>query len=72
MTKGSMAVVQWLQVSPVAQTVKNLPVGGDPGLIPGSGRSSGEGNGNLLQYFCMENPMDREAWWATVRETPKS
>ena len=39
---------------------------GDLGSIPGSGRSSGEGNGNLLQYSCLENPMDREAWWATV------
>ena len=34
----------------------------DPGLIPGSGRSPGEGNGNPLQYSCLENPMDREAW----------
>ena len=39
---------------------------GDPGLIPGLGRSPGEGNGNPLQYFCLENPMDRGAWWATV------
>ena len=37
---------------------------GDPGSIPGSGRS-GEGNGNPLQYSCLENPMDRGAWWAT-------
>ena len=35
---------------------------GDPGSIPGSGRSSGEGNGNLLQYSCLENPMDKEVW----------
>ena len=35
---------------------------GDPGSIPGSGRSSGEGNGNPLQYSCLENPMDGEAW----------
>ena len=35
-------------------------------LIPGSGRSPGEGNGNPLQYSCLENPMDRGAWWATV------
>ena len=35
---------------------------GDPGLIPGSGRSPGEGNGNPLQYYCLENPMDRGAW----------
>ena len=38
---------------------------GDLGLIPGSGRSPGEGNGNPLQYFCMENPMDQGAWSAT-------
>ena len=37
---------------------------GDLGSIPGSGRSPGEGNGNLLQYSCLENPMDREIWWA--------
>ena len=36
--------------------------GGDLGSIPGSGRSPGEGNGNPLQYFCLENPMDRETW----------
>ena len=39
---------------------------GDPGLIHGLGRSPGEGNGNPLQYSCLENPMDREAWQATV------
>ena len=39
---------------------------GDLGLIPGLGGSSGEGNSNPLQYSCLENPMDREAWWATV------
>ena len=39
---------------------------GYPGLIPESGRSSGEGNGNPLQYPCLENPMDREAWYVTV------
>ena len=38
----------------------------DTGSIPGPGRSSGEGNDILLQYSCLENPMDREAWWATV------
>ena len=47
--------------------VKNTPVNaGDSGLIPGSGGSSGEGNGNPLQYFCLGNPMHRGAWWATV------
>ena len=39
---------------------------GDSGSIPGSGRSSGEGTGNPLQYSCLENPMDRGAWRATV------
>ena len=38
----------------------------DVGSIPGSGRSPGEGNGNPVQYSCLENPMDRGAWWATV------
>ena len=38
----------------------------DAGLIPGLGRSSGEGNGNPLQCSCLRNPMDREVWWATV------
>ena len=45
---------------------------GDPGSILGSGRSTGEGNGNPLQYSCLENPMDRGAWWATVHGAPKS
>ena len=45
---------------------------GDPGLIPGSGRSPGEGNGNPLQYSCLGNPMDRGAWWATVHGVAKS
>ena len=39
---------------------------GDRGSIPGSGRSPGEGNGNPIQYSCLENPMDRGVWWATV------
>jgi len=39
---------------------------GDLGLIPGLGRSPGGGNGNPLQYSCLENPMDRGAWWAPV------
>ena len=45
---------------------------GDLGLIPGSGRSPGEGNGNLLQYTCLENPMDGGAWQATVHRVTKS
>ena len=54
--------------------VKNLPAinARDPGLIPGSGRSPGEGNGNSLQYSCLENPKGRGAWWATVHELAES
>ena len=45
---------------------------GDLGLISGSGRSPGEGNGSPLQYSCLENSMDRGAWWATVHEVAES
>ena len=45
---------------------------GDPGLIPGSGGSSGEGNNNPLHYSCLENPMDRGAWWAIVHGVTQS
>ena len=49
---------------------KNLPANaedtGEMGSIPGSGRSLGVGNGNPFQYFCLEESMDRGAWWATV------
>ena len=45
---------------------------GDPGSIPGSGRSPGEGNGNPLQYSCLENPMGGGAWWAAVHEVAES
>ena len=52
--------------------VENLPANtGDAGLIPGLGRAPGEGNGNPLQYSCLENPKDREAWWATVHRVTK-
>ena len=53
--------------------VKNLPANaGDLSLIPGSGRSPGEGDGNPLQYSCLGNPMDRGAWQAAVHEVAKS
>ena len=53
--------------------VKNPPANtGNSGSIPGSGRSPPEGNGNPLQYSCLENYMDRKAWWATVYEIAKS
>ena len=61
---------------PGGVVVKNPPANagdtGDPSLIPGLGRSPREGNGNLLQYSCLENPMDRGVWWATVCEATKS
>ena len=45
---------------------------GDPGSIPGSGRSPGEGNGNPLQYSCLENPVDGGAWQTTVHGVAKN
>ena len=45
---------------------------GDTGSVPGSGRSPGGGNDNPLQYSCLENSMDRGAWWATVLRVAKS
>ena len=55
----------------VAETVKILPVIQETGLIPELGRSPGEGNGNPLQYSCLENSMNRGAWWATVHGVPR-
>ena len=52
--------------------VKNLPAVRDLGSIPGLGRSLGEGNGNPLQYFCLENSMVEGTWWATVHGVAKS
>ena len=58
------------KVSQVALVVKNLPAKAvdirDMGLIPGLGRYPGEGHGNPLQYSCLENPLDRGAWWTTL------
>ena len=60
----------------VALVVKNLPANAgditDSGLIPGSGGSPGGGHGNLFQYLCLENSMDRGAWQATVYSIAKS
>ena len=65
-----------IRASQVVLVVKNLPANaGDArnvGPIPGSGRSLGGGNGNPLQYSCLENPMDRGAWWATVHGVTES
>ena len=65
-----------LMPSQVVLVVKNPPANtgdaGDVDSIPGSGRSSGEGNGNPLQYSCLENPMDRGTWWTIVHGVAKS
>ena len=58
---------------PGGSVVTNPPAKArDVGLIPGLGRSPGVGNGNALQYSCLENPMDRGAWGATVHGVSKS
>ena len=61
---------------PGGSAVKNLPASvgdtGDTGSIPGLGRFPGGGNGNPIQYSCLENPMDRGAWWAIVHSIAKS
>ena len=58
------------QIIPDGTGGKELPANArdlrDLGLIPGSGRYPGEGNGNQLQYCCLQNPLDRDALWATV------
>ena len=57
---------------PGGSGVKTLCVNaGDAGLIPGSGRSTEEGNSSTLQYSCLANPMDRVSWWATVHRIAK-
>ena len=62
--------------SQVALVIKNPPANAgdlrDVGSIPGLGRSPKVGNGKLLQYSCLENPMNRGAWWATVQGVEKS
>ena len=69
-TAGASLVPQSLKNPPAMQeTACNA---GDGGSIPGSGRSPGEGHGNPLQYSCLENPMDRGAWWATVHGVPRA
>ena len=58
---------------PGGTVAKNPPANaGDSGSVPGSGRSPGVGNGNPLQYSCLENSMDRGAWKAVVHEVTKS
>ena len=62
-----------IHASQVVVVVKNPPASaGDTGSIPGLGRYPGGGHGNPLQYSCLENPMDRRAWWATVHGVAKN
>ena len=66
----------WTSCFPGDAPVKNLPANAgdtrDTDVIPGSGRSPGEGNDNQLQYSCLENSTDRRAWWAAVHRVKKS
>ena len=62
MNKGNSVTLSVIWASLVAQRVVSACNLGDPSSIPGLGRSSGEGNGNPLQYYCLENSMDRGAW----------
>ena len=67
------SVVASLSASILIEITLNPPANaGDMGLTPGLGRSPGVGNGNTLQYFCLENSMQREAWWTTVHGLTKS
>ena len=64
-----LGLPRWLSSK---ESACNVGDAGDMGLIPGLGRSPGEGNSNPLQYSCLENPMDSGAWRATVHEVTKS
>ena len=70
MFSSKLIKLKIMRVSQVALVVKNMPANAgdirDVGSVPGLGRSPGEGHGNPLQYSCLEKPMDRGAWWATV------
>ena len=69
MVYSPLGLPQWLSGKEAACSEG---VAGDAGSIPGLGRSPGEGRGNPLQYSFLENPMERGAWWATVRRVTKS
>ena len=75
MEKKKINLIQMQEgTSLVAQSVgkESACSAGNPGSIPGLGRSPGEGNGNPLEYPCLENLMDRGAWWAAVHGVPKN
>ena len=61
-----------LKLKKVGKTPESAYNSGDLGSMPGSGRCPGEGNGNPLQYSCLENPMDRRSWQMTIRGVANS
>ena len=67
--KAKLELATWCQLFGGSDNKEAACNAGDPGLIPGSGRSPGEGNGNPLPYLCRENHMDRGAWRAIVHES---
>ena len=81
-SESQRPISQSWRAPPVSQGSLDLPgdsdgnefvcSAGDPGSVPGSGRAPGEGKGNPLHYSCLENSMDRGAWWATVHGVSKS
>jgi len=68
----NMVYMDFPSGSAVKESTCNAGAVGDVGSIPELGKSPGGGNGNPLQYSCLENPMDRGAWWATVHRVAKS
>ena len=68
----SVSTSKFFQLSSGKESACNAGDTGDVGLIPGSGRSPGEGNGYPLWFSCLENSMDRGAWWAIVHGITKS
>ena len=76
MCAGISLLMTFINSSARGSVVKNLPTSagdaGNAGSTPGSGRSPGGGNGNPLQYSCLENPRDREAYQAIVHKVTKS
>ena len=76
MNRELIMYIIYMCVSQVVLVVKNLPTNAgdiiDAGSIPGLERSPGEGKGNSLQYPCLENSMDRGAWWAMIHRATKS
>ena len=72
-TSRSQGLMRLIYMRPITTDGKESACNaGDPGSIPGSGRSPGEGNGYPLQHSCLEHPMDGGAWWATVHRVEKS